>query len=460
MKSVIPHKCYKASGRRWLGDVPQHWEVKRIRFVADLNPSKNEVSALSRDIEVSFIPMEAVGENGSLVLDHVRPIREVEIGYAYFREGDVTVAKITPCFENGKGAIMSGLVGGIGFGTTELTVARPKHSKTTAEYLYWLFTSAHFRKLGEGAMYGAGGQKRVPDDFLRDFVWAFPPLAEQAGIAAFLDRETAKIDALVEEQKRLIELLKEKRQAVISHAVTKGLHPNLPMKDSGVEWLGAVPAHWTIRKFGHVSFMQEGPGLRNWQFTEGGTRVICVTNITEDGIDFSKLEKFISKDEYERTYQHFTVEDGDLLISSSGNSWGKVAIYHGCEKTILNTSTIRVHEARSRSLLNAYLFWLLGSLVVREQLGLAMTGACQPNFGPTHLKEIIVPVPTVSDQEAISAFLDRETRKFDDLIIAADHAVTLLQERRAALISAAVTGKIDVRGLIEAAAPTPDMVAA
>jgi type I restriction enzyme, S subunit len=209
---VIPHKRYKASGRRWLGDVPEHWDVKRIRFVADVNPSKSEVSALSRDIEVSFIPMEAVGEDGSLVLDRVRPIGEVETGYTYFRDGDVTFAKITPCFENGKGAIMRGLVGGIGFGTTELTVARPKHSKATAEYLYWLFTSVHFRKLGEGAMYGAGGQKRVPEDFLRDFVWAFPSVAEQAAIAYFLDRETAKIDALVEQQQRLIESLKEKQQ--------------------------------------------------------------------------------------------------------------------------------------------------------------------------------------------------------------------------------------------------------
>jgi type I restriction enzyme S subunit len=251
--SLIPHRYYKASGRRWLGDVPEHWDVKRIRFVADVNPSKNEMSGLSRDIEVSFIPMEAVGEDGSLVLDRVRPIGEVETGYTYFRDGDVTFAKITPCFENGKGAIMRGLVDGIGFGTTELTVARPKHSKTTAEYLYWLFTSAHFRKLGEGAMYGAGGQKRVPDDFLRDFVWAFPPLAEQAAIATFLDHETAKLDALVEEQQRLIELLKEKRQAVISHAITKGLDPNVPMKDSGVEWLGEVPEHWEITRIKHIS---------------------------------------------------------------------------------------------------------------------------------------------------------------------------------------------------------------
>jgi type I restriction enzyme S subunit len=275
-----------------------------------------------------------------------------------------------------------------------------------------------------------------------------PYIAEQQTIAAFLDRETAKIDALIAEQQRLIDLLKEKRQAVISHAVTKGLNPNAPMKDSGIEWLGEVPEHWEIQKFSRCAFFQEGPGLRNWQFTQDGIRVICVTNITEFGVIFSNYEKFISIDEYQTIYKHFTVSKGDLLLSSSGNSWGKVAEFESDEVAILNTSTIRVNEISSRLVIRSYIKWLLVSGGTREQLGQFMTGSCQPNFGPTHLSRLFVAFPPADEQQSIAAFLDSATAQYDTLTAEAKTAIILLQERRIALISAAVTGKIDVRGLV------------
>lgn len=130
------------------------------------------------------------------------------------------VAKITPCFENGKAAVMNGLPGGFGFGTTELIVVRPLPARAVGRYLYWVLISPDFRNPATAVMYGAGGQKRVPDEFVRDFALAMPSVPEQDAIAAFLDRETGKIDALVAEQERLIALLKEKRQALISAAVT------------------------------------------------------------------------------------------------------------------------------------------------------------------------------------------------------------------------------------------------
>lgn len=210
----------KDSGIAWLGEVPAHWEIKRLRFVAQLNPSKGEIAELDKETEVSFLPMEAIGDDGSLSLDRTRPIREIESGYTYFREGDVTIAKITPCFENGKGAVMRSLYGGIGFGTTELIVARPYPSGTINNYLHWLFISKWFRKHGEASMYGAGGQKRVPDDFVRNFFIGFPPIPEQEIIAVFLDQETTKLDNLTAEARRAIALLKERRSVLISAAVT------------------------------------------------------------------------------------------------------------------------------------------------------------------------------------------------------------------------------------------------
>src|SRR5882672_2218559 len=167
---------YKDSGVGWLGEVPEQWRMLRLRFVSELNPSKSEIQNLSRETVVSFLPMEAIGDDGTLNLDNERTIAQLEGGYTYLRDGDVTIAKITPCYENGKGAVMRGLLNGIGFGTTELIVARPKPQETTAEYLHYLFVSQQFRDLGESHMYGAGGQKRVPDTFVENFMSAFPPL--------------------------------------------------------------------------------------------------------------------------------------------------------------------------------------------------------------------------------------------------------------------------------------------
>lgn len=210
----------KDSGLEWLGEVPEHWSIERIRRFVKLNPSKSELGILDKATEVSFLPMEAIGEEGTLSLEKTKPLSEVETGYTYFREGDVTVAKITPCFENGKGAVMKGLHNGFGFGTTELIVARPIEGKVIANFLYRLFSSSHFRKNAEGSMYGAGGQKRVPDDFIREFQTGLPPINEQIEIAEFLDSETLKFESLIKEATSVINLLNERRSALITAAVT------------------------------------------------------------------------------------------------------------------------------------------------------------------------------------------------------------------------------------------------
>ena len=219
-KGLNPDAPMKDSGAELLGQVPANWRLARIRYVATLNPTKAEIRDLGKETLVSFLPMEAIGDDGSLRLDMERPVGEVDTGYTFFCDGDVAFAKITPCFENFKGAIMRDLTNGIGFGTTELIVVRPRKGTMTSEYLHWLFVSTVFRKTGEGYMYGAGGQKRVPDDFVRNFVCPVPPIAEQQEITDFLDRESAMFSALTNEAIKAIDLLKERRSALISAAVT------------------------------------------------------------------------------------------------------------------------------------------------------------------------------------------------------------------------------------------------
>src|SRR3989338_1261757 len=216
-KGFDPKVKIRPSGVDWLGEVPEGWKVKRLRFVMQLNPSKSELSEPS-DTLVTFLPMEAVSESGEVNTEQEKEISQVIEGYTYFRDGDVLVAKITPCFENGKGILVSGMKNGIGFGTTEFHVLRS--TDIEKEYLYLITTSGQFRKMGEAEMKGAAGQKRVPDEFVKDFVIALPTKKEQLDILKHVRGARNKIDEVIKKVETQIEKLQEYRQALISNAVT------------------------------------------------------------------------------------------------------------------------------------------------------------------------------------------------------------------------------------------------
>ncbi len=213
------YPVYKDSGIEWIGEIPEHWKVIRLKSVSIFNPSKSEIKGYSGETPVSFFPMESIGDDGKLEHLYFRPISEVINGYTYFKEGDVVVAKITPCFENGKGAIMEGMKSELGFGTTELIVIRPSPI-LTKPFLYFLTITGLFRNLGEGAMQGAAGQKRVPEEFVSNFKFGLPPLDEQIQISNYVKVITHKIDDLISKQQQMIELLKEHKTSLISKAVT------------------------------------------------------------------------------------------------------------------------------------------------------------------------------------------------------------------------------------------------
>lgn len=444
--SLPRYPKYEHSGVEWLGDVPAHWPLKRLRFMAELNPSKSELSALDRSAEVSFLPMEAIGDDGSLDLDAVRHLTDVESGYTYFRDGDVAVAKITPCFENGKGALMRGLIGGVGFGTTELVVVRPQPNKANGAYLHYLFQSPEFRGRGESYMYGAGGQKRVPDDFVRNFEIAWPPVMEQEAIVAFLDRETAKIDALVSEQRRLVALLKEKRQAVISHAVTKGLNPNSPMKPSGVSWLGEVPGHWRVGRCGFHLSIVSGFAFPSTGFSDDGsaTRLLRGINV---GVSRLKWDETVF---WRRTpgdgLDSYEMRVGDLVIGMD-----RPLINEGMRVAKVTKDDVpclllqRVASLHCGPSLNTdFLYALLSSEMFAAHFAPETTGVSVPHISPEQIGDFVIPVPPIDEQEQIATFISRESAKLGALMGEAERAIGLLEEHRTALISAAVTGQIDV----------------
>ncbi len=271
-----------------------------------------------------------------------------------------------------------------------------------------------------------------------------PALAEQTQIARFLDHETARIDALIEEQQRLIELLKEKRQAVISHAVTKGLDPTVPMKDSGVEWLGEVPAHWALVPFGLAFEYQEGPGIMAVDFRDEGVPLVRISGVqgrwvTLEGCNYLEPSKVKEK------WAHFRLDEGDLVISGSASMGLVSEVGEDAAGAVAYTGLIKL-KPRANVSVRDFIRSVVGSYQFHAQIDLLKSGSTIQHFGPTHLSQMKVVLPPVNEQAQIAAYVDNISVQFEELLSEAGKANALLQERRSALISAAVTGKIDVRG--------------
>ena len=412
-----PYPEYKASGVEWLGEIPAHWQKSRLKFAATVNPSRATLPRVPGDLPVSFHAMEAVG-NGELLEGVEKPIREVTGGYTSFVDGDVLIAKITPSFENGKGALARGLSNGIGFGTTELHVIRPGPG-ADQRYTFYLTLSHSFRHPGTGMMQGTAGQQRVPDDFVINFRAPLPPLREQRAISAFLDRETARIDALVAKKGRLIELLQEKRTALISHAITKGLDPNIPMKDSGVEWLGQIPAHWVTKHLRWAIMLQRGHDLP-WDEREDGQ----VPVVSSSGIS-STHSRALAKAPGIVTGRYGTIGHFHLITQ---DYWP------------LNTTLYSIDLRGNDPRFLRYMLTHLSPLFLLNAVKSAVPGVDRNDIHPTRTA-----VPPLREQLAIAAFLDRETATIDALVAKVREGIERLKEYRTALISAAVTGKIDVR---------------
>ncbi|WP_114416998.1 restriction endonuclease subunit S [Marinospirillum perlucidum] len=272
-----------------------------------------------------------------------------------------------------------------------------------------------------------------------------PPLFEQTQIARFLDHETAKIDALIHEQERLIELLQEKRQAVISHAVTKGLDPDVPMKDSGVEWLGEVPAHWRVMP---AKFLLEfvTSGSRGWAeyYSDAGYLFFRIANLTRDSIR-PKLEsvQHVSPPESSEGGRA-KIKAGDILVSITADLGSVCAADQSVEGGYVSQHVALARPDKSRCHPDWLAYFILGDAAKEQLLGSGY-GGTKVQLSLEDIRELVVAVPPLVDQESIAKVLAEKLNGMEALISEANQAVNFLAERRSALISAAVTGKIDVR---------------
>lgn len=447
-----PYKNYKPADAVWLSALPDTWEQIRGRFVMAVNPPARRARALDETDEVSFVPMEAVGEYGSLDLERAKPLDEVGAGYTAFEDGDVVVAKITPCFENGKGAIALGLKNGVGFGTTELHVLRTG-KRLDKQFLFYLTISHTFRMLGESEMYGAGGQKRVPPEFAKDFRIPLPPLDEQQTIALFLDAKTAQIDALVAQKRQLIDKLKEKRQALIARTVTRGLppkaakaaglEPNPEMKGSGVDWLGAIPVHWKAMRAKYLCAAVVDCKNRTPKYFDDGEYMVVRTTDVRDGL--LTFEGMLRTDEenFRIWTERGAPRAGDVVFTREAPA-GEAAIFHGSVPMCLG-QRMMYFRVNAKQLSSRYLLhWLYGT-AAKGYIDSMSGGSTVAHLRVGQVHDFPVATPPISEQLAIADYLDNKASSLDVLTIRAEAAIARLTEYRQALITSAVTGRIDVR---------------
>ena len=436
------YPTYKDSGVEWLGEVPGHWEVHRVRRLCEIK--KRIAGELGHDvlsITQQGIKVRDVDSNdGQLSMDYSK-YQFVEVGDFAMNHMDLLTGYVD----------LADIRGVTSPDYRVFTTRKPDtcHDK----YLLYLFQMGYKNKIFFA--YGQGssqlGRWRLPTDQFNDLSFPVPSKSEQTQIAAFLDRETAKIDGLVAEQRRLMALLKEKRQAVISHAVTQGLNPHAPMKPSGVEWLGDVPAHWEVCPVRRVvSSIEQGwspecfarpADDEEWGVLKAG----CVNRGIYDPSENKALPIELAP------VEAYEVHVGDVLMSRASGSPELVG------------STALVTSTPGRLMLSDKIFrfqfenWIeprffvvaLSSRPLRSQIEQALSGGngMANNLPQSSLLGFYLSVPPKSEQLEICAYLDNQTEKLDTLTTEAQRAIDLLQERRTALISAAVTGQIDVRGL-------------
>ena len=422
---------YKDSGVEWLGEIPNHWEVNRHKYVASFLKGRNPTE-LSDDYVEGYFPylsMDSLrGKSHSKFAPLVR-------GLFLAREGQPLIiwdGSNAGEFVLGKEGIVSS------------TMAAAFLNMQLDPQYYWylcLCFEPEMRRHANGM-----GIPHVNGDELKNINLGVPAKLEQTQIASFLDHETSKIDTLIEKQQTLIQLLKEKRQAVISHAVTKGLNPDAPMKDSGVEWLGEVPEHWVVAqlKF-NTLVMQTGPfgsQLHAEEYIEDGIPLINPAHMI-DGEIVPDSRVTVDEATQERLERH-KLSEGDIIFARRGEL-GRCAIVHKHQEGwICGTGSLRA--TLNDKLISEYAYLLITSDGLISELSLESKGSTMDNLNTETLGRVRMPVPPRNEQNEIISHVRQVFGKYKVLIGNAEQAIQLMQERRTALISAAVTGKIDVRG--------------
>lgn len=446
--SLPKYSEYKASGVPWLGDVPAHWQVRRLKYACTIFPSNIDKHSREGEPAVRLCNYTDVYYNERITktMQFMEATASVDqIAKFTLRAGDTIITKDSETADDIAIASyvpedLPGVICGY-----HLSMVRPQ-SGTLGGFVKRLFDSAYAK--AKFAV-SANGLTRVGlGQYALDNVeLPFPPINEQASISEFLDRETAKIDALIAEQEKLIALLAEKRQATISHAVTRGLNPDAPMKDSGVAWLGKVPAHWEVCPLKLLARIGNGstPNRDNPAYwADEGFPWLNSSVVNQEEV--SKAERFVTPIALAECHLPI-VEPPAVLVGITGQ--GKT---RGMATRLVFTATVNQHVAyikpAANKLTEPYLLRIIEAAYSNLRTESEGAGSTKGAITCGQLGNLRVPAPDLAEQLSISSFIDKEIAKLSKLTSESERAINLMKERRSALIAAAVTGQIDVRSTV------------
>ncbi|MDH0969503.1 restriction endonuclease subunit S [Acinetobacter johnsonii] len=439
---------YKHSGIEWLGEIPSHWDMSKLRYL--FNFSKG-LTITKDNLEDEGIPCVSYGEvhskYGFEVDPTKHPLKCVNNSYlkssenALLNKGDFVFADTSEDLK-GSGNFTHLVNDEKVFAGYHTVIGRPFDYSVSRFYAY-LFDSKEFRSQIQLAVKGVKVFSITQAMLRAADVW-LPSNNEKYKIANFLDYETAKIDNLIAKQKKLIELLKEKRQAVISHAVTKGLNPNVPMKDSGVEWLGKVPEHWEVRQLRYLGSCQNGINI-GAEYFGSGSPFISYGDVYRNPELPSVFEGLVQSTENDKRI--YSVQRGDVLFTRTSETIEEIGFSSTCLTDVKDATfagfLIRFRPIQN-TLLPEYSKFYFRNILLRAFFVKEMNLVTRASLSQELLKKLAVPFSSLEEQKQIADFLSAKERVFDKLVNDCIKQIELLKERRTALISSAVTGKINV----------------
>ena len=432
LRGLNPDMEMKPSGMEWIGEIPRYWEVKRLKYIADLNMGQSPPSEEYNSDQVGTPFLQGNAEFGS---HHPTPKIYCPTAKKHANPGDILLSVRAPV-----GAInIANQEYGIGRG---LCAIRPRTNQFERRYAKYLLevVRTELHVVATGSTYEA-----VTVDEVSNLTCIVPRLSEQIQIANFLDRKTGQIDELIRIKERRIELLQEQRTALINHTVTKGLDPNVEMKPSGVEWIGEIPAYWEIKKLKYIAKILPSNVDKHIYPDEIQVRLCNYTDVYYN--DYITVDTVLKKGSCkEREFTKFVLRKGDVVITKDSETPDDIGVPTFVKDNLDNVvcgyhlTMIRPYACRGE-----FIFRFIQSDRTRRYFELNSNGITRYGLGKPSIENLLLPIPTDSEQCQIANFLDHKTEQIDDLITAELRKIELLKEYRQSLISEAVTGKIDVR---------------
>lgn len=434
---------YKDSGVEWLDDIPKDWCTRRLKHMLEspMSYGANEAAERAVSTEPRYIRITDMNSDGTLKEDTFRSLpRDIASDYL-LKDRDILLARSGATV--GKSFIYRKEFGDCCFAGYLIKVSCDS-ARLNSDYAFWFFQSSSYWQYISGSQIQATIQNVSAEKYGEMYISLPEHVEEQTQIANFLDHETAKIDTLIEKQQQLIKLLKEKRQAVISHAVTKGLNPQAPMKDSGVEWLGEVPEHWGVSQLKYdvnpntsitYGIVQAGPHI------EDGIPYIKTSDMSGDELPLDGYSKTSVR--IDAAYKRSKVFEGDIVVAIRASVGKSLLVPKNLDGANLTQGTAKI--SCGLNMLPKFLLAYLNSVPVQGFFSSISKGATFKEITLDSLRRLPTLVPPLPEQEKLAQYIGNHNDIFMKLIKSAEIQVSLLKERRVALISAAVTGKIDVR---------------